>query len=70
VGELAGIPHLKAVRALERAGFRVQRQSKHIIMSNGERTLIIPRNNPLQSFTLVSIVRAAGLTIDPFREWL
>jgi len=33
LGKLAGIPHLKAIRALEKAGFRVVRQSKHIILS-------------------------------------
>ena len=70
MGELAGIPHLKAVRAFERAGFAVKRQGKHIIMSNGERTIIIPRNNPIKSFTLVGIVKSAGLTVDEFRGLL
>ncbi len=70
MGELAGIPHLKAVRAFERAGFSVKRQGKHIIMSNGERTIVVPRNNPIKSFTLVGIVRAAGLTVDEFRKLL
>jgi predicted RNA binding protein YcfA (HicA-like mRNA interferase family) len=31
--KLAGINHLKAVRALEKAGFNIIRQSKHIVMS-------------------------------------
>ncbi len=70
MGELAGIPHLKAVRAFERAGFSIKRQGKHIVMSNGERTIIIPRNNPIKSFTLVGIVRNAGLTVEQFRELL
>jgi len=70
MGELAGIPHLKAVRAFERAGFAVKRQGKHIIMSNGERTIIIPRNNSIKSFTLVGIVKSAGLTVDEFRGLL
>ena len=34
---LPGIHHQDAVRALEKAGFRVIRQSKHIVMTNGER---------------------------------
>lgn len=68
MGELAGVNHLKAVRAFEKAGFAVQRQGKHIVMYNGSRTLIIPRHNPIKSFTLVGIVKSSGLTVDQFRE--
>jgi predicted RNA binding protein YcfA (HicA-like mRNA interferase family) len=42
---LPGINHLDAIRALQKVGFRVVRQTKHIIMSNGTQTLIIPRHN-------------------------
>jgi len=31
VPKLAGIPHLQAVRALEKAGFSVVRQGKHLV---------------------------------------
>ena len=41
---IPGINHLDAVRALEKAGFRVIRQGKHIIMSNGVRQVVIPRH--------------------------
>ena len=64
MGELAGVNHLKAVRAFEKAGYSVQRQGKHIVMYNGSRTLIIPRHNPIKSFTLVGIVKSAGLTVE------
>ena len=70
MGELVGINHLKAIRAFEKAGFTIQRQGKHVIMFNGSRTLIIPRNNPIQSFTLIGIVKSAGLTVDEFRKLL
>lgn len=33
MGKIAGVPHLLAVRAFERAGFQIKRQSKHIVMS-------------------------------------
>lgn len=46
--KLSGINHLKAVKALEKAGFSVIRQSKHIVMSDGIRQVTIPRNNPLK----------------------
>ena len=68
--KLPGIPHLQAVRALEKAGFRVVRESKHIVMSNGQRILTIPRANPVNAFTMGGIVRDAGLTIEAFRELL
>jgi predicted RNA binding protein YcfA (HicA-like mRNA interferase family) len=70
VPKLPGIPHLQAVRALEKVGFRVVRESKHIVMSNGQRILTIPRANPVNAFTMGGIVRDAGLTIEEFRKLL
>jgi hypothetical protein len=32
---IPGINHLRAIKALERAGFRVVSQAKHIVMSDG-----------------------------------
>lgn len=68
--KLAGVNHLEAVRALERAGFRIARQSKHIVMTDGARILTIPRHNPVNAITMGSIVRDAGLTIEEFRKLL
>jgi len=48
MGKLPGIPHLQAVRALEKAGFRILRQGKHIVMTDGQRILTIPRHNPVK----------------------
>jgi predicted RNA binding protein YcfA (HicA-like mRNA interferase family) len=70
VGKIPGVPHLKAVRALEKAGFRVVRQSKHIVMTDGIRILTIPRHDPVNAFTLGGIVRDAGLTEEDFRKLL
>jgi predicted RNA binding protein YcfA (HicA-like mRNA interferase family) len=70
VGKIPGVPHLKAVRALEKAGFRVVRQSKHIVMSDGIRILTLPRHDPINAFTLGGIVRDAGLTEEEFRKLL
>lgn len=39
-------------------------------MSNGARILTIPRHNPINAFTLVGIVRDAGLTVEQFRGFL
>ncbi len=65
-----GVNHLDAVRALEKAGFRIVRQGKHIVMSNGLRILTIPRHNPVNAFTMGGIARDAGLSIEQFRELL
>lgn len=70
MGRIPGIPHLQAVRALEKAGFRVVRQGKHIVMFNGSRILTIPRGNPINALTLGGIVRDAGLTEEEFRDLL
>ena len=70
MGELVGIPHQRAIRAFERAGFTIKREGRHISMWNGTRTIIIPRNNPIQPFTLIGIVKSAGLTVEQFRELL
>jgi predicted RNA binding protein YcfA (HicA-like mRNA interferase family) len=65
-----GINHQVAVRALKKAGFRVARQGKHVIMSDGTRILTIPRHSPVNAITMGGIVRDAGLTIHEFRSLL
>ena len=68
--KLPGINHLDAVRALEKAGFVIARQGKHIVMTNGVRTVTIPRHNPVNAFTMGRIVVDAGIAIDEFRQLL
>jgi predicted RNA binding protein YcfA (HicA-like mRNA interferase family) len=70
VGKLAGVPHLQAVKALEKAGFRIVRQGKHVVMSDGNRIVSVPRSNPVNAFTMGGIIRDAGLSIDQFRKLL
>jgi len=70
LAKIPGVNHLDAVRALEKAGFAIARQGKHIVISNGIRILTIPRHNPVNAFTLGGIVRDAGLTIEQFRDLL
>ncbi len=68
--KIPGVNHRDAVRALQKAGFRVVRESKHIIMSDGVRILTIPRGNPVDAFTLGGIVKDAGLTVEQFKNLL
>ena len=68
--KIPGVNHLEAVRALEKAGFRIARQGKHIVMSNGQRIVTIPRHNPVNAFTMGGIARDAGLSVEQFRDLL
>lgn len=68
--KIPGVNHLDAVRALEKAGLRIVRQGKHIVMSDGARFVTIPRHNPVNAFTMGGIARDAGLTIDEFKKLL
>jgi hypothetical protein len=70
VAKIPGINHLRAVRALEKAGFRIIHEGKHIVMSDGVRILTIPRHNPVNAYTMAGIVRDGGLTIEQFRKLL
>ena len=67
---IAGVNHLDAVRALEKAGFLVIRQGKHIVMSDGTRQVTLPRHNPIKAFTMGGIVQDAGLTVEEFPKLL
>jgi predicted RNA binding protein YcfA (HicA-like mRNA interferase family) len=70
VPRIPGVNHQDAVRALQKAGFRVVRQGKHIVMTDNVRIITIPRHNPVNTFTTGGIVRDAGLTEDEFRALL
>ena len=68
--KIPGVAHLAAVRALEKAGFRIAREGKHIVMTDGSRILTIPRHDPVNAYTLGGIVRDAGLTVEQFKALL
>ena len=68
--KLPGVRHQDAVRVFGKLGYHIIRQSGHIVMSNGETRLIIPRANPVDPYTMGSIARDAGMTPDEFRKLL
>ena len=53
--------HLRAVQALEKAGFRVVRQGKHVVMSDGSH---------FNALTTGGIVKDAGMSVGEFRNLL
>lgn len=67
---IPGIHHRHAVRVLRKIGFRIVREGKHIVMSDGDRMVTIPRNDPINAYTMGGIARDAGLTPSAFRELL
>jgi len=68
--KLPGINAQDAVRVFEKLGFRVIRQGKHIVLSDGLIRLTIPRANPINAYTMGAIARDAGLSPDEFRRLL
>ncbi|MCL4786296.1 MAG: type II toxin-antitoxin system HicA family toxin [Verrucomicrobia bacterium] len=67
---MLAVNHPSAVRALEKAGFTIVRQSGHIVMSNGTRFVTIPRHNPINAFTMGGIAKDAGFTVEEFWKLL
>jgi hypothetical protein len=65
--KLPGITPDQAVRVFGKIGFRVIRQGKHIVISDGSRRLTIPRHIPINAYTMAAIADDAGLTPDEFR---
>jgi predicted RNA binding protein YcfA (HicA-like mRNA interferase family) len=70
VPKILGVSHQAAIRALQKAGFEIRRQGRHIVMSDGMRIVTIPRANPVDAFTMGGIVRDAGLTAEQFKSLL
>ena len=68
--KIPGIAPLRAVRALEKAGFKIIREGKHIVMSDGVHFVTIPRHNPVHAVTMGGIVRDAGLSVEEFKKLL
>ena len=67
---IPGVNHLQAMRALQKIGYLIIREGRHIVMSNGENRLTIPRHDPVNAYTMGGIAQDAGLTPDEFRKLL
>jgi predicted RNA binding protein YcfA (HicA-like mRNA interferase family) len=75
-GKLPAISGKRAIQALQRAGFVVERiaGSHHVLVYPGDasRTVTVPLhgNRDLKPGTLRSIIRQAGFTVEQFVELL
>ena len=67
--KLPVISGAEAVKALERAGWRQDRQrGSHVVMlkSGDIASLSVPQHRELAPGTLRSLIRAAGMTVEQF----
>ena len=56
---------------MKKSGFSVVREGrKHIVMSDGIHFITIPRNNPVNAYTMAGIVKDSGLTAEEFKKML
>ena len=62
--------HNRLERSLEKRGFRVVRQGKHITLSDGATMVQLPRHTVINAYTMGYIAKVAGLTPDQFRALL
>ena len=61
----------EALRALERLGFSVIRQTgSHVRLAQGDRRVTVPMHRHLVVGTLQSILRQAGVNLDDFQNAL
>ena len=68
--KLPEVSQKDAVRVFQKVGFNIARESGHIVMSNGEIRLTIPRHNSINSLTMGAIAKDAGLSPAEFRDLL
>ena len=66
------LSHQRIVRVLERAGFVVRRQGKHISMYSAEKHVVavIPRHDPVKRSTLARILKEIDMSVEEFQELL
>jgi predicted RNA binding protein YcfA (HicA-like mRNA interferase family) len=67
---IPGVGQSDAVKVFQKLGYRIARQSGHVIMSNGKVRLSIPRHSPINAITMGAIARDAGLTPEQFLRLL
>lgn len=61
----------RAVKALQKAGFQVVRDSgPHTVMAKDGDIITIPRHKRLNPYTLKAIIQDAGLSAQEFSELL
>ena len=68
--DVPDLSHRRIVRALERAGFQLLREGKHVSLHHPERSVvaIIPRHDPVRRSTLRRILKEIDMPVEQFLE--
>ena len=65
--KLPRVSGAQAIRALERLGFEVVRQSgSHVILRNGPVGCVVPNHKEIKVGTLAGVLRQAGVSAADF----
>jgi len=66
-----GLSGKEIVRALEKLGFRVARQSgSHILMKKGEKGCVVPNHKEVKVGTVNGVLRQAQISPEEFQKAL
>lgn len=65
--KLPVISGIEAIKALERLGFSVVRQSgSHIVLRKGSSGCVVPNHQEMKIGTLNGVLKQAGVSLDDF----
>jgi predicted RNA binding protein YcfA (HicA-like mRNA interferase family) len=66
-----GLSGKEIIRALEKLGFRVARQSgSHVLMKRGEKGCVVPNHKEVKVGTVNGVLRQAEVSPDEFKKAL
>ena len=66
-----GLSGKEIIRALEKLGFRVARQSgSHVLMKRGEKGCVVPNHKVVKVGTVNGVLRQAEVSPDEFKKAL
>ena len=68
--KLPGVSHKRAIGAFKKHGFKVAHEGKHTVLRRGRVILVVPRNNPINAYTMAGIVKGAGIALEDFKRSL
>lgn len=64
-----GLSGKEIVRALEKLGFRIARQSgSHILMKKGEKACVVPNHKEVKVGTVNGVLRQAQISPEEFQK--
>ena len=68
--KLPGICQRDTVRVFEKHGYRIARKNGCVVMTNGQKRVVMPQHHPINTMEMGSIAKDAGLAPNQFRALL